>query len=251
MALSPASKESMTDDTTELAPLDETCNLVVAEIEQTHPLADRVRFTRLGLELPPDLTYDECTGLTMYISGRLKFDAVEANLMQMALGDIVQYAESRWGDRYSQFLDATGLAYGTLANAAWVARKVPLSSRNERLAFGHHTAVAPLPPDEQEKWLAMAEQEELGANELRRRIQAEKDIKAGRDPDQAAIERELQRVAGRMADKIDHTLWARVVTAGLVAPLAFKLKSVEAGQFVDKMGDEVWQLSTYAESVNE
>jgi hypothetical protein len=53
----------MTDEPTELAPLDETYALVVAEIEQTHPLADRVRFTRQGLELPPDLTYDECAGV--------------------------------------------------------------------------------------------------------------------------------------------------------------------------------------------
>jgi hypothetical protein len=201
------------------------------------------------LELPPDLTYDECTGLTLYISNRIKFDAVEANLMQMALGQLINYAEARWGDTYTQFLDATGLAYGTLANAAYVARKV--KNWNPQLGFSHHTTVAPLPPDEQEKWLSTAEQEELGANELRRRIQADKDIKAGRDPDQAAIKRELRRMAGKMADKLDHTLWARVITAGLVAPLAFKLKSVEAGKFVDEMSNEVWELSTYAEQVNE
>jgi len=217
-------------DTTDLAPLDQTYDLVISELEQMQPLADRVRFTRRGLELPPDLTYDECTGLTYYISGRLRFDAVEANLMQLALGQLIVYSESRFGDTYTQWLDATGLAYGTLANAAWVARQVDASCWHENLSFAHHTTVAPLPPEEQDEWLDTAEREELGANELRRRIQAHKDTKAGRDPDEAAIERELQRVTQKIADTLgyDHERWATVIRRGLLYPIVFKLRYNDA-----------------------
>lgn len=212
----------MTGNTeTALAPLDETYNIVIAEIEQTHPLAERqVRFTRQGLLLPPDLSYDDCVVLTGYIAGRIRRDAVDANLMHLCLGQAINYSESRWGDTYTQWLDATGLSYGTLANAAYVARSVSPSLWNEHLASTHYTAVAPLPPDEQEEWLQTAVAEELGANELRRRIQASQDINAGRDPEQAAIERRLQRIAAKMQDTVDANHWAAVISNGLLKPLA-------------------------------
>jgi len=224
-----------TETTTALAPLDETYNLVIAEIEQTQPMAGRVRFTRQGLELPPDLSYDECTQATQYISGRIRRDAVDANLMQLCLGDIIQYAESRWGDTYSQFLDATGLAYGTLANAAYVARKVALSSRNETLSFAHHLVVAPLPPDQQHEWLQKAAEQEWGGNELRRQVQASKDIDAGRDPDQAEIERELQRIAGRMADTLPDSAWPVAILHGLLIPLTAATRTDRCA--IDFLGD--------------
>ena len=181
-------------------------------------LSKAIQFTPKGLELPDDLTFEQAQGITHYIAETIKRDVWEVNLLQLCLGQVINHAEARWGDRYSQWLDETGLAYGTLANAAYVARKV--KNWNERLAFSHHTVVAPLPPDEQEQWLTVAEDEELGANELRRRIQADKDIKAGRDPDQADIERQLQRVAEKMIDKLDCNQWPATINRGLLMPLS-------------------------------
>lgn len=182
-------------------------------------LAKVVTFTPKGLQLPDDLTFEQAQGITHYIAETIKRDVFEVNLLQLCLGQIINYSEARWGDTYSQWLDETGLAYGTLANAAYVARKVDASSWNENLFFGHHVAVAPLAPDEQERWLTIAEDEELGANELRRRIQADKDIKAGRDPDQADIERQLQRIAGKMAGVLDSDQWVTAIINGIILPL--------------------------------
>ena len=202
-------------------------------------ISERVRFTSKGLELPPDLTIEQAKGLTHYITGQLIANAHEVNLLQLALGQIINHAESKWGDVYTQWLDSTGLAYGTLANAAYVARKVDSSVWNENLWFGHHTAVAPLPPAEQRAWLALAEEEELGANELRRRIQAKRDTDEGRDPAQADIERQLQRIASKMLDGLAPDQWAEAVGKGLLVPLARRKLAADTDERLRLLVDEL------------
>lgn len=234
----------MTDNTTALAtvPLDETYSRVLATLE-AHPLTERVRFTRQGLELAPDLTLDECQSATMFIAERLKFDAVEANLMHFCLGQMINYAETRWGDKYVQWLDATGLEYSTLANTAYVARQVDSSFWKENLGWTHHVAVAPLPPEDQQRWLSLAEKEEIGANELRRRIQAEKDVAAGRDPDQAAIGRELQRIARKMGERLPDYSWPATILHGLLIPLTRAAnKERQAIDFLNDLNDATSRL---------
>ena len=188
-------------------------------------LAKIVTFTPQGLQLPDGLTFEQAQGITHYIAEAIKRDVLEVNLLQLCLGQVINFSESHFGDKYSQWLDETGLAYGTLANAAYVARNV--KNWHGTVAFSCHTAVAPLKPDEQERWLTVAEEEGIGPNELRRRIQADRDVKAGRDPDQADIERQLQRIAGKMIDKLNKEQRVAAINRGLLLPLS-RQKSLAA-----------------------
>lgn len=72
------------------------------------------------------------------------------------LGDLLRFAESRWGEKYAQAMDATGLSYGRLANIVSTCERVSDARRREDLSFAHHEAVASLEPAEQIEWLEAA-----------------------------------------------------------------------------------------------
>jgi N6-adenosine-specific RNA methylase IME4 len=90
------------------------------------------------------------------------------------VGDLLNYGEANYGETYAAAMEETGLAYQTVANAKTVAGKVGLSRRRESLSFSHHQEVAPLSPDQQERWLDTAEDEGLTLAEFRKRIRQEK-----------------------------------------------------------------------------
>jgi hypothetical protein len=83
--------------------------------------------------------------------------------MQWTVGDLINHACSKWGEKYSHYAKATGYTEKTLREYAYVARSVNLSIRMDRLSFGHHQLVAgfkdtegkPL-SDTQQDWLSMA-----------------------------------------------------------------------------------------------
>jgi hypothetical protein len=82
------------------------------------------------------------------------------------------------GDKYG---DRTGVAkklncdVDYLYNLAYVARNVPISSRNEVLSFKHHMKVAKLSPAAQKDWLEKAAEEEWSANKLEQEIRKKED----------------------------------------------------------------------------
>jgi len=209
-----------------------------------HDMAASIHFTTQGLELPSDLTLDQAKAVTQFIAASIIRNELEIGMLRLFLGCIINYSEARFGDTYSQWLDSTGLAYGTLANAAYVARKVDPSLWNERFDYGHYAAIAPLPPEEQQQWLAVTQTEDLGANELRRRIQAKRDTDEGRDPVQADIERQLQRIAGKMRNGLAPDQWAEAVGRGLLVPLSRQKLAQGTDEhlrlLVDKLDDWRW-----------
>ena len=122
------------------------------------------RFQRTGLSPIGKPTFEQWEQCGKFI-GRVE------QAVQFWLGDWLNYGESVWGEKYSQALEDTSYTYGTLANAAYVARKIDFSSRNENLSFAHHYAIAKLTPEEQQKFLVMAEEYAMSVRELRREIQ--------------------------------------------------------------------------------
>lgn len=95
-----------------------------------------------------------------------------ANCSAWWIGDWLVYGEQAYGDRYEQGITDTSLGYQTLRNYAWVVRKFPVSRRRDTLSFGHHAEVAALPDDEQDAWLARAEQLNWSRNRLRQGLRA-------------------------------------------------------------------------------
>lgn len=97
------------------------------------------------------------------------------------LGDWWRYGERSYGDLATQaakdaLKDKTGHAYGTIANAAYVAGKFEISRRREDLPFSHHQEVAPLPPDDADALLVEAEANGWNRAEIREQAQERKQV---------------------------------------------------------------------------
>lgn len=92
--------------------------------------------------------------------------------VQFAIGDWLGYGERRYGEMYAQGMVDTGLAYGTLANLARVARNIESSRRHENLSFSHHSAVAGLPPDAQDEILDMAGRHQMSRDDVRDEVRS-------------------------------------------------------------------------------
>lgn len=96
---------------------------------------------------------------------------------QWWVGDWLNYGEARYGEKYAQAIDLTGLGYEAVANAAWVAGAVEPSTRVETLSWTHHREVAKMHPDRQEYWLDWARCEGMSTRELREAIREEEQKK--------------------------------------------------------------------------
>ena len=64
--------------------------------------------------------------------------------------------ERKYGETYTQAIEATGLNYQSVADAKWVAEKYEVSERTENLSWTHHRHAASLPPDTRREVLATA-----------------------------------------------------------------------------------------------
>jgi len=116
--------------------------------------------TRTSYEPPADQSFEawEQVGGTLFAMARS---------MQWWLGDWIRHGEERWGERYSQALELTGLEYGTLRDIAWTCSRVLPPVRSETLPFWHHKEVAALNVADQDELLAAAETQNWTQSELR------------------------------------------------------------------------------------
>jgi hypothetical protein len=120
--------------------------------------------TPTGIEFHQDLNFDEWDNLGQKL-------APIGKSIGFIIGDWVNHGDGRYGEKYQDALGKTGLSYQTLANYAYVARKVQFSCRHENLGFEHHYVVAKLKTDEEKKhWLDLADQHDLSVRRLRKSI---------------------------------------------------------------------------------
>lgn len=124
---------------------------------------DNVLLPKSGLQLPRQLPFDA------WLEVGRRLSAV-ASSSAWCLGDWLVYGEAAFTGRYRDAIERTALDYQTLRNYAWVARKIPLSRRRERLSFGHHAEVAALPEPEQEYWLRKAQELQWSRNQIRHEV---------------------------------------------------------------------------------
>lgn len=71
-------------------------------------------------------------------------------------GDILNAAEAKHGEKYTQMADETGLSPDTLMILSHVARRVDPITRRKELSWSHHREVAKFEAHEQAKWLQKA-----------------------------------------------------------------------------------------------
>jgi hypothetical protein len=136
-----------------------------------------VLVTRVGLKLPPNLTYEGWERAGRRLAGVVDSSA-------WCLGDWVVHGEREYEDRYRRAVDAVGLDYQTIRNYAWVARRFPIGRRRSALSLQHHAEVARLSDEEQDAWLDRAEQGKWSRNTLRSHIKA---LRAGGEPPESRV----------------------------------------------------------------
>ena len=116
----------------------------------TGEVVSAVRWDEVSLDIPENTAFDDWSRLG-------------ATLQQMEravmwwIGDWLRFGERKYGETYAQAIEATGYAEGTLKNAKYVAERFSETSRRrDDLSFGHHQAVAALPPADADAVLAEA-----------------------------------------------------------------------------------------------
>lgn len=90
--------------------------------------------------------------------------------LQWWIGDWLNFGERKYGEKYTQVLEAVDYENKTLRDFKWVSGAVKLSVRNDNLSFNHHRLVAKLEEKEQSKWLLKAEQEDWSTREFKTAI---------------------------------------------------------------------------------
>jgi len=125
------------------------------------PLSDK--FFKLT---PTSLKIDEGTPIGAWIEAG-KFLKTAEGAIQFWIGDWLNFGEKRYGEKYSQALEATEYEEKTLRNFSYVSNHVPVSLRKDNLHFGHHNIVAALEHDKQDKWLTKASEKGMTVAELR------------------------------------------------------------------------------------
>lgn len=86
------------------------------------------------------------------------------------IGDWLNYGEHRWGQKYKEAIEVTGLDYHTVRVARYVSKEFESDRRRSLLSFGHHVEVKALPARTADDFLRDAESEDLSIKELRQRI---------------------------------------------------------------------------------
>jgi len=120
--------------------------------------------TPKGIQFHGDLTIDEWESI-----GAKLGDAERS--IGFLIGDWINYAEEKWGEKYNDAIAVTGLEYQTLRNYAWVANRVHLSARADNLPFRHHLVVDKIKDSEEQKhWLDQAEKNDLSYRRLQKSI---------------------------------------------------------------------------------
>jgi len=97
------------------------------------------------------------------------------------LGDMINYGEKKWGDKYTQAMDASNYDYDTCYRAAYVASKFPQDRRRADLSWNHHRALVDLGPERQDVLLEHASDEGLsvqGLKDLRKDLEKKFNVPA-------------------------------------------------------------------------
>lgn len=87
--------------------------------------------------------------------------------VQWAIGDWLNYGEKRYGEKYKEAQQVTGLGYQALRDIKWVAATYELSSRKDSVSFTAHKHLASAPSEDRQELLERAAVERLSTREIR------------------------------------------------------------------------------------
>jgi len=155
----------------------------------------RVGLDEVSLMIPDGLGYETVEGMLGALKGL-------HDCVKWWIGDLLEYAERSYGEKYSQLLDATEFEYKTLRNIRWTVGRVGVRVRRKELTFWHHAEVAGLVEVEQERYLGEAVGKGWSVRQLREAVKS--GVKGERKVSRVeAYEVALKLVRQVIADGVD------------------------------------------------
>lgn len=125
--------------------------------------------TRQGLLILGDPTFEECYA---YAQGLL----VVHQAIVWYIGDLLNHTEGRYGETYAEITSLfPEYSLDYLRHIKMLCGKIPPPRRRMELSPSHHREVVSLPPEEQDRWLDRAVEEELPRDRLREAIRESRD----------------------------------------------------------------------------
>lgn len=131
--------------------------------------------------LDPDLTFEVYESLFRSAYG-------VQSAAKFWIGDLINFGNGAYGERYAQALSATDYKYDYLRQLAYVCRHVAKSRRRNNLSWSHHAEVASLEPRVQVEWFDAAEENGWSVEQLRQELRAAKTAAAENGSGNGAVE---------------------------------------------------------------
>jgi hypothetical protein len=181
-------------------------------------IAGKFSVSKVGVHWRGDLSLNEYKAMFGFI------ESIE-HAYQWIIGDWLGYGETKkWGETYQQLVEETGKKIETLYDYAYVASNVQISVRTEKLTFGHHKLVAAMTPEEQQRWLQSAVDNDFSVRQLRAAINNEQPPTLPSRMDR--LSNEYTRISKKFASLLDGAgRGERAQMADMLEDLARKIRS--------------------------
>ena len=122
------------------------------------------QFTATSLILPDNLPFSSALHLARTL--------VPMTGVQWWVGDLLNFAEHKYGTKYQEIASCLTYSIQTLMNWCSVCREFEPSRRREGLTFSHHAELCGVSTVEADTWLARAEEHGWSVRELRHALDA-------------------------------------------------------------------------------
>jgi N6-adenosine-specific RNA methylase IME4 len=111
---------------------------------------NKCKVSKVGLTFNEEMTFEEWQSIGLQL--QLMHGSVG-----FWIGDWLNFGERKWGEKYAQAIEETGLDYGTLMNYVWVSKALPFSLRSENLSYSAHKEIAAAPEKERKQLIENSE----------------------------------------------------------------------------------------------
>lgn len=156
------------------------------------------------------------------------------------LAELLDGGEAQFGESIYQYTDSLGLDYAYMRNLKWVAGVFPVSRRVTlpALPLSYFQEVAPLPDDEADAWLVLANEQGWSRATLRGKLREARKVTAP-DPGDVYLENHALKAEVAATNGRYHALEAQV--AALEAAAAERLQDEpNAGMTYPRGGGDEW-----------
>ena len=130
---------------------------------------EKCQITKNGLKFNKDLSFEEWQEIGKQLQ------KIHGSI-QWWIGDWLNFGERKWGEKYTQAIEETGLDYDTLATYKRISQIFEFTPRGVNLSWSAHREIASAPSEKQNELLQKADKEELTSREIREMVREMKKL---------------------------------------------------------------------------